>query len=58
VRTRDPKDFDQALKSAPLRRVGHAAEDIGSVVAFLISDEAEYLTGQTIHIDGRMGVYR
>jgi NAD(P)-dependent dehydrogenase (short-subunit alcohol dehydrogenase family) len=53
-----PKDFEQALKSVPLRRVGRTAEDIGSVVAFLVSDEAEYLTGQTIHVDGGMGVYR
>jgi NAD(P)-dependent dehydrogenase (short-subunit alcohol dehydrogenase family) len=27
-------------------------------VAFLVSNEAEYLTGQTIHVDGGMGVYR
>jgi NAD(P)-dependent dehydrogenase (short-subunit alcohol dehydrogenase family) len=53
-----PKDFDQALKQVPLRRVGRTTEDIGSVVAFLVSDEAEYLTGQTIHVDGGMGVYR
>ena len=53
-----PKDYEQALKSVPLRRVGRTAEDIGSVVAFLISDEAEYLTAQTIHVDGGMGVYR
>jgi NAD(P)-dependent dehydrogenase (short-subunit alcohol dehydrogenase family) len=53
-----PKDFERALKSVPLRRVGRTAEDIGSVVAFLVSNEAEYLTGQTIHVDGGMGVYR
>jgi 3-oxoacyl-[acyl-carrier protein] reductase len=27
-------------------------EDIGSVVAFLLSDDAGWLTGQTITIDG------
>ena len=53
-----PKDFESALKSVPLRRVGRTAEDIGAVVAFLVSNEAEYLTGQTIHVDGGMGVYR
>jgi NAD(P)-dependent dehydrogenase (short-subunit alcohol dehydrogenase family) len=53
-----PKDFERALKSVPLRRVGRTAEDIGAVVAFLVSNEAEYLTGQTIHVDGGMGVYR
>jgi NAD(P)-dependent dehydrogenase (short-subunit alcohol dehydrogenase family) len=53
-----PKDFERALQSVPLRRVGRTSEDIGAVVAFLISDEAEYLTGQTIHVDGGMGVFR
>jgi NAD(P)-dependent dehydrogenase (short-subunit alcohol dehydrogenase family) len=47
-----------ALEWVPLRRVGRTSEDIGTVVAFLVSDEAEYLTGQTIHVDGGMGVFR
>jgi NAD(P)-dependent dehydrogenase (short-subunit alcohol dehydrogenase family) len=38
--------------------VGRSSEDIGAVVAFLVSDEAEYLTGQTINVDGGMGVFR
>ena len=42
----------------PLRRVGRTREDIGAVVAFLIGDDGAYLTGQTIHVDGGMGVYR
>jgi NAD(P)-dependent dehydrogenase (short-subunit alcohol dehydrogenase family) len=53
-----PADFDRALKSVPLRRVGRTEEDIGAVVAFLVGSDAGYLTGQTIHIDGGMGVYR
>jgi NAD(P)-dependent dehydrogenase (short-subunit alcohol dehydrogenase family) len=53
-----PDDFERALRSVPLRRVGRTNEDIGSVVAFLVSDEAAYLTGQTIHVDGGMGVFR
>ena len=53
-----PKDFESALRSVPLRRVGRTSEDIGAVVAFLVSDEAEYLTGQTINVDGGMGVFR
>ncbi|MPY97686.1 MAG: glucose 1-dehydrogenase [Actinophytocola sp.] len=35
----------------PLKRLG-VPEDIGSVVAFLLSDDAGWLTGQTIVIDG------
>jgi NAD(P)-dependent dehydrogenase (short-subunit alcohol dehydrogenase family) len=53
-----PKEFEQALRSVPLRRVGRTREDIGAVVSFLIGDDGAYLTGQTIHVDGGMGVYR
>jgi 3-oxoacyl-[acyl-carrier protein] reductase len=36
----------------PLGRVGDAERDIGAVVAFLASDDAGYVTGQTIVCDG------
>ncbi|MFC9764263.1 SDR family NAD(P)-dependent oxidoreductase [Rhodococcus jostii] len=35
----------------PMRRFG-TAEEIASVVAFLVSDDASYITGQTIAVDG------
>ncbi|QCX26836.1 SDR family NAD(P)-dependent oxidoreductase [Nocardioides jishulii] len=35
----------------PVRRVGHP-EDIAAAVAFLCSDEASYVTGQTLLVDG------
>lgn len=53
-----PDDFDRALKAVPLRRVGRTNEDIGAVVAFLVGSDGDYLTGQTIHVDGGMGVHR
>jgi NAD(P)-dependent dehydrogenase (short-subunit alcohol dehydrogenase family) len=53
-----PKDFERAIHAVPLKRVGRIREDIGSVVAFLIGDDASYMTGQTIHVDGGMGVHR
>lgn len=34
------------------------AEDIGAVVAFLISADGAFITGQTIMVDGGMGVFR
>lgn len=37
---------------SPLRRVGDPVADIGGVVAFLASDDAAYITGQTIMCDG------
>lgn len=53
-----PKEFERALKSVPLRRVGRTREDIGAVVAFLVGEDGAYLTGQTIMVDGGMGVFR
>ena len=37
----------------PLARPGDASE-IASVVAFLLSDAASYITGQTLHVNGGM----
>ncbi|MPY80639.1 MAG: glucose 1-dehydrogenase [Actinophytocola sp.] len=41
----------EVAASYPLKRLG-VPEDIGSVVAFLLSSDAGWLTGQTIVIDG------
>lgn len=53
-----PKDYDRALRGVPLQRVGRTREDIGAVVAFLVSDDGAFITGQTIMVDGGMGVFR
>lgn len=41
------------LKQIPLRRFGKP-EDVGNLVLFLVSDDASYITGQVIKIDGGM----
>ena len=41
----------QMTASVPLRRLG-TVDDIGYTALFLASDEAGYITGQTIVVDG------
>jgi len=44
---------EELLKRIPMKRLGQP-EDIAACVAFLASDSAGYLTGQTLHINGGM----
>ncbi|MDC3412911.1 3-oxoacyl-[acyl-carrier-protein] reductase [Aquibacillus sp. 3ASR75-11] len=41
------------LQMIPLERLGKA-EDVAKVVRFLASEDGNYVTGQTIHVDGGM----
>lgn len=51
TRLEDPTYAETWSKAAPLKRVGHPI-DIYNVVAFLASDLASFITGQTIWVDG------
>lgn len=42
---------DNFLKQVPMKRYG-APEEIAGVVSFLASDDASYVTGQTLAVDG------
>jgi len=44
---------EEMLKQIPLARFGEP-KDIAGIVAFLATDAASYITGQTIHVDGGM----
>ena len=46
---------NEILKNIPLQRMGNV-EDISNCVAFLASDEASYITGQVISVDGGMHI--
>jgi meso-butanediol dehydrogenase/(S,S)-butanediol dehydrogenase/diacetyl reductase len=41
----------ERVKNIPMKRAGKA-EDVAGLVAFLASEDASYITGQTINVDG------
>lgn len=52
----NPEAMKTAMSRTPLQRLGSARE-IGDVVAFLASEKASYITGETIYVDGgRLGM--
>ena len=51
-----PEDVKaQLLSKIPEGKLGEA-QDIANAVAFLASDEAQYITGQTLHVNGVMAM--
>ena len=48
------KSLEEALKQIPLGRTGRP-EEVAAAVAFLSSEEAGYITGQVLRING--GLY-
>jgi 3-oxoacyl-[acyl-carrier protein] reductase len=60
IRTAMTDQLPDAQKDAlnariPMGRMGEG-EDIGAAVAYLASDEAAYVTGQTLHVNGGMAM--
>jgi 3-oxoacyl-[acyl-carrier protein] reductase len=51
AKTQNPEVYDAILRSIPFGRLGHA-EEVARVVLFLVSPLANWVTGQTILVDG------
>jgi NAD(P)-dependent dehydrogenase (short-subunit alcohol dehydrogenase family) len=50
-RANDPELIDYSKRRTPLPRLGRP-DDVASAVAFLASDEARYITGENLMVDG------
>ena len=46
---------EENLKSIPMKKLGKV-EDVANLVRFLASDDASYITGQVICVDGGMAM--
>ena len=52
----DPVKREMVESHIPMRRAG-TADEMGSVACFLASDDAAYITGQTIFVDGGLTLF-
>lgn len=48
----DEESYKKILSRIPMARTGNTYSDIGGAAVFLASEEAQYVTGQTIYVDG------
>ncbi len=55
VKKMPKKMLDQVLEMTPLKRVG-TPEEVARIVTFLVSEEADYITGQVIRVDGGLAM--
>lgn len=48
----EPEAYEQMINAIPMKRLGDLEKDMGRVAVFLASEDADYITGQTIMVDG------
>ncbi|SEN04036.1 NAD(P)-dependent dehydrogenase, short-chain alcohol dehydrogenase family [Mesobacillus persicus] len=47
-----PNAYNKMVSLVPLKRIGDCEHDIGRAAVFLASSDSEYITGQTLMVDG------
>ncbi|GGW53293.1 NAD(P)-dependent dehydrogenase (short-subunit alcohol dehydrogenase family) [Winogradskyella epiphytica] len=47
-----PEQYEEIISKNPLGRFGDPQKDVAPIVAFLLSDDSQYMTGQTLMADG------
>ncbi|MCA9395592.1 MAG: SDR family oxidoreductase [Candidatus Omnitrophica bacterium] len=52
----DPERYQELMKLIPAKRLGNP-EEIGRAVAWLASDDSDYIHGSTLFLDGGMTLY-
>ncbi|WP_285766925.1 SDR family oxidoreductase [Peribacillus sp. SI8-4] len=48
----EPEYYQAMVSKIPLRRLGELESDIGRTAVFLASEDSDYITGQTLMLDG------
>ena len=51
-----PDHYEQTIKGIPLGRFGDAKKDVGRTCVFLASDDASFISGETIVLQGGSGL--
>jgi glucose 1-dehydrogenase len=51
-----PEAYNDLMRLIPYKRIGEPAE-IGRVAVWLASDDSDYITGETLYVDGGMTLY-
>ena len=49
---KSPEEMKRSVAALPLGRIGDPEKDIGRAAVFLASEDSDYMTGQTLNVDG------